>query len=404
MTKHYSDDELIESIQNFAAHLGKTPTAAEVNADTTFTKGINTYNRRFGGWNKTLKACNLQPNEQKNYTKSYLIEQLHDLRDRLGKVPTQHDLRDDSTTPSPFPYDDTFGSWNKALHAAGLQPTQRHNIGDDELLEELTALADELNRPPRYAELETRSDTFSPGVYERVFGSFTDALRAAALPVEFEPRVNKELLVEKLQALGEELGRTPTYEDLREYPTYPSAYPYTCVFRTWNDALRAAGYEINERATVSPDEIITQLQAVAKELGQTPSVTEWKALNDRFGITTIVRHFDSWVNAIDAAGLERRDWSGENHPAYKGGESLYYGPQWDQQREVAIQADSQQCRRCGLTRDEHYVLFDCDLAAHHIRPFRECRNAGLSYAEANARDNLMALCCECHPVVEAHGL
>lgn len=404
MAKRYSDQELVESIQNFAAHLGKTPTAAEVNADTTFTKGLNTYVRRFGSWNATLEVCDLQPNEQKNYTKSYLIEQIHDLHNRLGEVPTQADLGDDSTTPSLFPYDDTFGSWNKALRAAGLTPTLRHNIGAEELLEELTTLADELDRPPRYAELATREDTFSPGVYERVFGSFTDALRAAALPVEFEPRVDKTHLIEKLQALGEELGRTPTYNDLCEYPTYPSAYPYTCVFGTWNDALRAAGYEVNEPSTVSPDEIITQLQDVAEKLGQTPSVTEWRDLEDRFGVTTIVRYFDSWTNAIDAAGLERRDWSGENHPRYIDGESHHYGPQWDQQREVAIQADDEQCRRCGLTRDEHYVLFDCDLAAHHIRPFRECRKAGLSYAEANAQDNLMALCCECHPTVEANGL
>lgn len=403
MSKAYSKQELVESIQNFAAHLGRTPTAAEVNEDSTFTVGLNTYTRQFGSWNDTLKSCGLGVNEQKDYGREYLIEQLQDLHDRLGAVPTQRDLREDSDTPSRYPYQDTFGTWNNALRAAGFTPTLRHSVDADELLDELTALADELDRPPRYEELQDREDTFSPTVYERIFGSFTDALQAASLPVEFQPQVDKEYLIEELQTLGDELGRTPMYDDLEEYPTYPSVYPYACVFGTWNDALRAAGYEINVRSTVDREEIIDQLQTVAEDIGQTPSVTEWRKLENRVGVTTIARHFGSWIDAIDAAGLERYDWSGENHPRYKGGDKLYYGPDWSEQREVAIQADDEQCQRCGLTRDEHYVLFESDLSVHHIRPFRECQDAGLSYAEANTVDNLMTVCCECHQTVETNS-
>lgn len=405
MARKYTDEELIESIQQFAAHLGRPPTASEVNDDSTFTMGLNTYVRRFGSWNDTLKECDLQVNEEKNYDNEYLIEKLQLLSHRLGDVPTQDELRDDEITPSLLPYKQSFGSWNEALRAAGLTPTLRHNISEDELIGELVSLADELGRPPRYHEITDREETFSTTVYERVFGSFTNALRAASLPVEFQPRVDEDYLIEKLQALGDELGRTPKYDDLQEYPTYPSTYPYTCVFGNWNEALRASGYEINEPSAADPNEVIQELQAVAEDLGRTPSVTTWRQSDNRFGVSTIVRHFGSWIDAIDAAGLEQRDWSGKNHPRYKHGESsTYYGPNWTEQREVAIQADDEQCLRCGLTREEHYVLFDCDLIAHHIRPLRECLDADLSYAEANRLDNLMTVCCECHPTVEAHGL
>jgi len=404
MSKQYSEQELIESIQEFAAHLGRSPTTTEVNEDSTFTAGLNTYVRRFGGWNETLKKCGLQINEAKNYDEAYLIEQLQSLHQRLGSVPTQADLRADDETPSLFPYQASFESWNKALRAADLEPTLRHAISKDELIAELTALADELGRPPRYQELSDRDDVFSPSVYERAFGSFTGGLQAAGLPVHFEAKLTRKDLIEQLHDLSEKLGRTPQYDDLQEYPTYPSTKPYVCEFGSWNKALKAAGFDLNYQPSVSDKEIITALQSMADDLGQTPSVTEWREMEDVPGVTTIARRFGTWIDAIDAAGLEQRDWSGENHPRYKGGDNLYYGPNWIDQREDAIQADDEHCRRCGIERNEHAVLFGRDFNVHHIRPLRECLEAGVSYEEANACSNLMTLCCECHAVVEANGI
>ena len=404
MPRKYTDQELVESVHEFTAHLGRSPTASEVNNDSEFTAGLNTYVRRFGSWNETLERCGLRVNENKDYDDTYLIEQLQDLHQRLGTVPTQADLRDDDKTPSLYPYQDTFGSWNNALRRAGLEPTQRYGISDDELIDELRTLADELGRPPRYQELSERDDTFSATAYERAFGSFTDALRAANLPVNFRDRVDRDYLIEQLQELGDDLSRTPQYDDLKEHPTYPSTWPYVCEFDSWNEALREAGFEINLQSSVTADEIIVELQSVAEELGQTPSVTEWREMDDTPGVSTVARQFGSWIAAIDAAGLERRDWSGENHPRYKHGEKLYYGPNWTEQREVAVQVDGEQCRRCGMSRDEHVVLFEQDLHVHHIRPLSDCLDAGLPYEEANDRSNLMTLCAECHPIVEENGL
>jgi len=404
MRNPYSTQELVESVHKFADHLGRPPTASEVNDDSEYTVGLNTYTRRFGSWNETLERCGLKVNEQKGYDDTYLIEKLQDLHHRLGTVPTQADLADDDETPSLSPYQNIFGSWNDALRAAGLEPTQQHRISDDELIDELTTLAAELGRPPRYQEISDRDDTFSTTAYERAFGSFTDALRAAGLPVNFRARVDRDYLIDQLRELADELGRTPQYDDLEEYPTYPSTWPYLCEFDSWNEALREAGFEINLRSSVSAEEIIAELQAAADELGQTPSVTEWREMDAKLGVTTIARQFGSWIAAIDAAELERRDWSGENHPRYKHGEKLYYGPNWTEQREVAVQADGEQCRRCGMSRDEHVVLFEQDLHVHHIRPLSDCLDAGLPYEEANDRSNLMALCAECHQIVEENGL
>ena len=303
-----------------------------------------------------------------------------------------------------YPYQDAFGSWNNALREAGITPTLRHGISEDELIDELITLTDELGRPPRYQEVSDREDTFSTTVYERVFGSFTNGLRTAGLPVHFEANLDRTHLIEQLQKLGEYLGRTPQYDDLQDYPTYPSTWPYVCEFGSWNEALKEAGFEINHRSSVSTDEILSELQSLANELGHTPSVTEWREIDGTPGITTVVRQFGTWINAIDAAGLERRDWSGENHPRYKGGDNLYYGPNWPEQREAAIQADNEQCRRCGLSRDEHAILFNYDFHVHHIRPLRECLDEGLSYKQANDCSNLMTLCAECHPMVESNGL
>jgi DEAD/DEAH box helicase domain-containing protein len=65
-----------------------------------------------------------------------------------------------------------------------------------------------------------------------------------------------------------------------------------------------------------------------------------------------------------------------------------YGPNWQQQRQLALARDGHRCRTCGAEGLLH---------VHHIRPFREYA----SYLEANQLDNLATLCPSCHRRAEA---
>jgi len=80
-------------------------------------------------------------------------------------------------------YDDTtfirrFGSWNKALLAAGLSLSNRVEISDQVLFDNMLVLWQHYGRQPRRRELLVEPSTISQTPYNRRFGSWTAALEA----------------------------------------------------------------------------------------------------------------------------------------------------------------------------------------------------------------------------------
>jgi DEAD/DEAH box helicase domain-containing protein len=74
---------------------------------------------------------------------------------------------------------------------------------------------------------------------------------------------------------------------------------------------------------------------------------------------------------------------------------LDYGPNWTAQREAARARDGYRCRTCGVPEATLGGQHD----VHHIRPFREfgyVPGENDAYLQANALDNLIALCVRCH--------
>jgi hypothetical protein len=69
-----------------------------------------------------------------------------------------------------------FGTWNKAVVAAGLEVANEINISDDRLFENLMLLWEYYGRQPRRAELARPPSAISQGAYRRRFHSWMDAL------------------------------------------------------------------------------------------------------------------------------------------------------------------------------------------------------------------------------------
>lgn len=53
----------------------------------------------------------------------------------------------------------------------------------------------------------------------------------------------KEELIEKLQERAEELGRTPTYKEMRNLEDYPCSSTYQDRFGSWSKAVKEAGLD-----------------------------------------------------------------------------------------------------------------------------------------------------------------
>jgi hypothetical protein len=71
-----------------------------------------------------------------------------------------------------------FGSWNGALLQAGLDISNRLNIPDEELFENILALSQHFGRQPRRAEMAADPSSISHHPYVRRFGTWMNALRA----------------------------------------------------------------------------------------------------------------------------------------------------------------------------------------------------------------------------------
>ena len=92
-----------------------------------------------------------------------------------------------------------------------------------------------------------------------------------------------------------------------------------------------------------------------------------------------------------ASSIQKR---GSGNPNYKGGHSVYRGPNWSQQSKLARKRDDYTCQICGLK----YTFNGKNRTdVHHIIPYRLFNG---DYIKANDLSNLIVLCRAHHKQVE----
>lgn len=87
--------------------------------------------------------------------------------------------------------------------------------------------------------------------------------------------------------------------------------------------------------------------------------------------------------------------SGEKNPSWSGGR-VPYGPGWNKRKRQQVrERDSYTCQNagCSVTQEDHLNRYGEKLHVHHLKKARD-----IDDPEArNAKENLITLCCECHP-------
>jgi hypothetical protein len=151
----------------------------------------------------------------------------------------------------------------------------RRRYTDEQILDALRGSARRLGRSPTMKEFAADPEAgMHPQTVIEHFGTWNAAKRAAGLmPRRFATR---EELVERLRLLGEELGRTPTAQDIRaRRGTMPSASLYWHTFGSLSTALREAGFDV----AVGEERLERALQqgaALARRLGRLPKFGDWQ--------------------------------------------------------------------------------------------------------------------------------
>jgi Homing endonuclease associated repeat len=178
----------------------------------------------------------------------------------------------------------------------------RRRYSDHEILAELRACAERIGRSPTMREFTAdRRTRVHPQTVIEHFGSWNAAKRAAGLmPRRFATR---EDLLDRLRALGDELGRIPSGRDLRERrKTMPSKSLYWHTFGSFSNALREAGFDVplgEERL----DRAVEQGVRVARRLKRLPRFVDWADARRRDG-----RLLTEW-QIYRLFGAKRGAWS-----------------------------------------------------------------------------------------------
>lgn len=160
----------------------------------------STVKKRFGGWLNALSEANLahrysgrtvsskMKDQQARYmTDQQLIAELQRVASKLkSDMLTQPEFNSESYI-SASTISRRLGSWNKALHAAGLRPV---NMGrrytEDDYFENLLLVWTHFGRQPKYREMNSYPSHITSGAYEQRWGNWTKAL------VAFVERVNAD--------------------------------------------------------------------------------------------------------------------------------------------------------------------------------------------------------------------
>lgn len=99
---------------------------------------------------------------------------------------------------------------------------------------------------------------------------------------------------------------------------------------------------------------------------------------------TIADHPEPTCSPKCRAQLMSRRMAGENHPMWRGGTEVYFGPGWDEANKAVRERESNTCQRCGKSEQPGDRRFD----VHH----KVARRDG----GPNDLDNLELLCGPCH--------
>jgi len=212
-----------------------------------------------------------------------------------------------------------FGSWDKALIASGINPSEVRiycKWNRKKIIEEIIKLRDNgvdlcssnihnINNPLLMAAQKSN-----------YFGSWENALKAAGInPNDY--RKHKDwsktkiiIKILELNRLGEDLNANNL---LKKYPDLLSAATSKRYFKSWEEAICAAGLDYSEikirdftEKKWSKEIIIEEILKISK-FEKDLSPKNFKEKHQRlYGSAVSQRYFGSWYNALYAAGFDLR--------------------------------------------------------------------------------------------------
>lgn len=189
--RNISDDDLIEDVKRVAEKLG-TQKLSSTDYKKFGKYGINTFNRHFGGWNKTLELCGLEPSiyqvsaskSSHNHQSVNTEELIADIQRVAEELGAQTISSGDYMKYGSYSKDTClrrFSTWNEALVASGLTPYEKvagKRLNDEDLLIEIERMWIALGRQPTTTDIVNGLSEYSLNTFTRHFGGWRGALKS----------------------------------------------------------------------------------------------------------------------------------------------------------------------------------------------------------------------------------
>ena len=172
------DDELLADLGRVSAALSYG-TVRRDNYDQHGRFSSTTLISRFGSWNHALELAGLTVTKRNDIPTAELISDLQRVAAEVKTACLTQSIYKTHGRFSRYPFKDRFGSWARALTAAGLATTHLPKNTDLEgLLANIERVWERIGRPPRKADMRPPLSEFRPTPYLRVFGSWRSTLEA----------------------------------------------------------------------------------------------------------------------------------------------------------------------------------------------------------------------------------
>ena len=185
----YDDQSLINEVKRVAA-LIPDEKLASARYDTLGKVHSTTLRNRFGSWREVLIAAGLEArydDQSEPWSREEIIKRLQTIAQQTGRNSVKKSELAQNNGPRDKPIRRLFGTYRKALEAAGLSQNKGGvRYTDEECYENLLAVWTSLGRQPNFGELKISPSRVGPKAYILRWGSWRKALQA------FIDRVNQD--------------------------------------------------------------------------------------------------------------------------------------------------------------------------------------------------------------------
>lgn len=181
-----------------------------------------------------------------------------------------------------------------------LEPDNR-NCPDDVLLGDLRAVAARLGKVTLTKDEYNKNGRFSAATMQNRFGSWNNALLQSNLNVGKRNSIPPQELLNDLQQVAKQLGTKVV--SVETYATMGkfSAPTISKAFGSWSKALAAAGLEVSSawHPKANDDELLSNLATIWEKQGRQPKQNDLRPPLSSFSADTYKRRFGSWRRALE---------------------------------------------------------------------------------------------------------